>query len=228
MRFDAKKMGLAALALIVTAPSVPAQTPTKVAIINIQGAILATKDGEKARNAIRVKFEPRAKEMEGRNAEIQKMKDQYGKGANTMSAEARDKLQRDIEDKQKKLQWDSEDMQNELQQEEGKLVNEIGQRMIQVIDEYAKGQNFAIVLDVSTQQSPVLWAANGIEITQPLVDLYDKKFGAGAAPAAAAPGAPAAKSAAPPAAAAPGAPGAPAAKPAAPPAAAPKKPAGVK
>ncbi|MBI5086013.1 MAG: OmpH family outer membrane protein [Acidobacteria bacterium] len=204
-------MGLAALALIVTAPAVPAQTPTKVAIINIQGAILATKDGEKARNAIRVKFEPRAKDMEGRNAEIQKLKDQYGKGANTMSAEVRDKLQREIEDKQKKLQWDSEDMQNELQQEEGKLVNEIGQRMIQVIDEYAKGQNFAIVLDVSTQQSPVLWAANGIEITQPIVDLYDKKYGTGAAPAA-----PAA------------APGAPAAKPAAPPAAAPKKPAGVK
>jgi hypothetical protein len=60
----------------------------------------------------------------------------------------------------------------------------------------------------------VLWAANGIDITQQIVDLYDKKFGAGAAAApASAPGA---------------APAAPAAKPAAPPAAAPKKPAGVK
>ena len=213
MRFDAKQMGLGVLALILSAPAVPAQAPpTKVAIINIQGAILATKDGEKARNAIRVKFEPKAKDLEGRNAELQKKREALSKGANTMSAEAREKLTREIDDIQKKLQWDSEDMQQELQAEEGKLVNEIGQRMIQVIDEYAKGQAFAVVLDVSTQQSPVLWAANGIDITQQIVDGYDKKFGTGAA-AAAAPGA---------------APAAPAAKPAAPPAAAPKKPAVVK
>ena len=212
MRFDAKLMGLGVLALVLSAPAVEAQAaPTKVAIINIQGAILATKDGEKARNAIRIKFEPKAKDLEGRNGELQKKREALSKGANTMSAEAREKLTREIDDIQKKLQWDSEDMQQELQAEEGKLVNEIGQRMIQVIDEYAKGQAFAVVLDVSTQQSPVLWAANGIDITQQIVDGYDKKFGTGAA--AAAPGA---------------APAAPAAKPAAPPAAAPKKPAGVK
>jgi outer membrane protein len=209
VRFDFKTVGLGALAMALSVSALPAQTPTKVAIINIQGAILATKDGSKAREAIRVKFEPRAKDMEGRNAEIQKLREQITKGANTMSAEAREKITREIDDKQKKLQWDSEDMQNELQQEEGKLVNEIGQRMIQVIDEHAKAQGLAVVLDVSTQQSPVLWAANGIDITQQIVEMYDKKFGAGSS----APGA---------------TPAAPAAKPAAAPAAAPKKPAGVK
>ncbi len=205
MRFDLKNVGLGALALALSAATLAAQTPSKVAIINIQGAILATKDGAKARDAIRVKFEPRAKDMEGRNAEIQKLREQITKGANTMSAENREKITREIDDKQKKLQWDSEDMQNELQQEEGKLVNEIGQRMIQVIDEYSKAQGFAIVLDVSTQQSPVLWAANGIDITQQIVEGYDKKFGVGSAAAvpASTPAAPAAKPAAPPAASAP-------------------------
>jgi len=211
VRFDAKQMGLTVLALILTAPALPAQGPTKVGIINIQGAIVTTKDGEKARNAIRVKYDPRAKDLETRNGELQKKKEALQKGANTLSAEASEKLRREIEDIQKKLQWDSDDLQQELQAEEGKLVNEIGQRMIQVIDEYAKAQALTIVLDVSTQQSPVLWAANGIDITQQIIELYDKKFGVSggaAAPAAA--------------------PAAPAAKPAAPPAAAPKKPAGVK
>ena len=99
-----------------------------------------------------------------------------------MSAEAREKLSREIDDLQKKLQWDSEDMQNDLDQEQGKLVNSIGQRLLQVVDEYANANGFSVVLDVSAQQSPVLWAANGIDITQPIVELYDKKFGAGAAP----------------------------------------------
>jgi outer membrane protein len=190
-----------------TAAFAPAQTPTKVAIINIQGAIVATKDGAKARDAIRDKYEPRAKQIEALNNEIQKLRNQLATLANTASQETRDKISREIDDKQKKLQWDSEDLQNELQQEEGRLVNEIGQRMMQIIDEYAKAQGFALVLDVSSQQSPVVWAANGIDITQQIVEFYDKRFAGSEAPAA--------KPAA-------GSPGAPA------PAAAPKKPAGVK
>jgi len=186
---------LALVALALAAPTAPAQTPTKVGIINVQGAILATKDGEKARDAIRVRFEPRAKDMETRMADVNRLKDQFSKGANTMSADAREKLSREIDDKQKKYQWDSEDMQNELQQEEQKLVNEIGQRMISIIDEFAKANTFAVVFDVSGQQSPVLWAANGIDVTTQIVELYDKKFGTGggaataAAPAAAKPAA---------------------------------------
>ena len=188
---------LAFVALALAAPSAPAQTPTKVGIINVQGAILATKDGEKARDAIRARFEPRAKEMEGRMAEVNRLRDQFSKGANTMSADAREKLSREIDDKNKKYQWDSEDMQNELQQEEQKLVNEIGQRMISIIDEFAKANTFAVVFDVSGQQSPVLWAANGIDVTTQIVELYDKKFGTGGGSAATT-AAPAATTAKPP------------------------------
>ena len=189
----------------------------------MQGAMLATKDGEKARDAIRAKFEPRAKDLEGRMSEINRLQDQFNKGANTMSSEKRDQLSRDIDDKKKKYQWDSEDLQNEVQQEEQKLVNEIGQRMVAVVDEYAKANTLAVVLDVSGQQSPVLWAANGIDITTQIVEMYDKKYGTGGAvstlppkPAGATPGAtvkPA--STAPGAAARPGAAAAGAAKPAA-------------
>jgi outer membrane protein len=206
VRIDAKYLGLAALALL-AAPAVQAQqAPTKVAIINIQSAILATKDGGVAREALRVKFESRSKDLEGRMAEINRKRETLQKAANTLSAEAREKQSREVEDLQKKYQWDAEDFQSDVQQEEQKLVGEIGNRMISIIDEYAKGQNFALVLDVSSQQSPVLWAASGIEITRDIVDLYDKKNAAGAAAT------PAAKPATP----------------TAPPAAAPKKPAGVK
>lgn len=185
MRIDAKHLGLAALALLAAAPAAPAQqAPSKVAIINIQSAILATKDGEKAREALRVKFESRSKDLEGRMAEINKKRETLQKAANTLSAEARDKQTREVEDLQKKYQWDAEDFQSDVQQEEQKLVGEIGNRMISIIDEYAKAGNFALVLDVSSQQSPVLWAASGIEITRDIVELYDKKIASGAPPAA--------------------------------------------
>jgi outer membrane protein len=190
---------MAVVALGLVAPTAPAQSPSKVGIINMQGAMLATKDGEKARDSIRAKLEPRAKELEGRMAEINRLKDQLNKGANTMSAEARDKLSRDIDAMSKKYQWDSEDFQNDMTQEEQRLVNEIGQRMVAVIDEYSKANTLAVVFDVSGQQSPVLWAANGIDITTQIVEGYDKKYGVGGGPStlpAAKPAAPGAKPAA--------------------------------
>lgn len=200
MKIDAKILGLPVLALCLAAPVLRAQSPSKVAIINIQGAILATKDGEKARQQLSTKFEGRTKGMESRAGEINKLRETLSKGANTMSADAREKLTRDIEDKQKRYQWDAEDLQNEIQQEEQKVVSEIGQRVVAIIDEYAKAGGYALVLDVSSQQSPVLWAAAGIDISTEIVQLYDKKHGAdAAAPAAAKPAAPppAAKPAAP-------------------------------
>lgn len=206
------KMGLPLLALALMAPDASAQAASSgIAIINIQSAILATKDGDKARNEIRTRFEPKAKLMEGRMAEINAKRQTLEKGANTMSAEQRDKLTKEVEDMQKKYQWDAEDMQQELGQSEQKFVSEIGNRMVTIIDEYAKAKNYALVVDVGGQQSPVIWAAAGIDITQAIVEAYDKKFGVStsAAPAAA-PGA---------------TPAAPAAKPASTPAAAPKKPA---
>lgn len=187
---------MAVVALGLVAPTAPAQSPSKVGIINMQGAMLATKDGEKARDAIRAKFEPKAKDLEGRMAEINRLQDQFNKGSNTMSAEARDKLSREIDDKKKKYQWDSEDLQNEVQQEEQKLVNEIGQRMVAIVDEYSKANTLAVVFDVSGQQSPVLWAANGIDITTQIVEGYDKKYGVGGGPSTLPAAKPAAKPAA--------------------------------
>lgn len=194
MKTHLKILGLAAAALVLAASAARAQqAPAKIAIINIQNAILATKDGEKAREQIRAKFEPRSKEIEAAGNEVQQLRSQLQKTANAISAEAREKLSREIDDKNKKLQWESEDFQSDLQQEEQKLVGEIGQRMIQIIDEYAKANNISVVLDVSSQASPVLWAATGIDITVDIVQLYDKKHGAGAAGAAAPPAAAAPK-----------------------------------
>ncbi|OYW09810.1 MAG: hypothetical protein B7X34_05940, partial [Acidobacteriia bacterium 12-62-4] len=52
---------------------------------------------------------------------------------------------------------------------------------------------FAIIIDVSSQQSPVLYAATSIDITREVVGLYDKNAPGAAAPAAPAAPAPAKK-----------------------------------
>ena len=84
-------------------------------------------------------------------------------------------------------------------------INEIGQKMMAVITDYAEEGGYSVVLDVSSPQTPVLYADQPSNITQAVIDAYNKVHAAAAAPAAApaAAAAPAPKPAAAPAAAAP-------------------------
>lgn len=175
-------------------PAAPAAIPTKIAIINIQQAILGTADGKKAAADLQTRFSPRKSTLEKRQADVQQMEDQLRKGSATMSDEAKARMQRDIESNTKSLQRDAQDLNDDVDQENGKLMNEIGGKMMQVIEQYATQNGYAVVLDVSNQQSPVLWASASTEITGDIVRLYDQAHPAGAspAPAAAAPRPPAA------------------------------------
>jgi outer membrane protein len=68
-----------------------------------------------------------------------------------------------------------------------------------VIEKYATQNGFALVLDVSNPQTPVLWAASAIDITNDIVKLYDQANpGTGATSPATKPAAPAATRPAPP------------------------------
>ncbi len=89
-------------------------------------------------------------------------------------------------------------------------MQELGGKIMAVIEKYARENNYAVILDVSNPQTPVLWAANGVDITNDIVGLYDKNApsAVSSAPAATPAGRPASIT-----------PARPAASPAAPPAA---------
>ena len=159
---------------------------TKVGIIHIQNAIISTKDGQKAAAELTTRFAPKKSDLEKKQSTITQLQDQLRKGSNTMSEEAKQKLMREIDQSTKSLNRESEDAQAELDQEQNKIMQELGQRIMAVIDKYAKDNGYALILDVSSQQTPVLYATNSIDITQDIIALYDKN-------------APAASSAAPPA-----------------------------
>ncbi len=164
-------------------PSAPAAIPTKIAIINIQQAILNTGDGKKASADLQAKFNPRKSALEKRQADIQAMEDQLRKGSATMNDEAKVRMQKDIENNQKGLQRDAQDLNDDVDQDQQKIMNELGTKMMQVIEQYATQNGYAVVLDVSNQQSPVLWASASTEITGDIVRLYDQAHPAGASPA---------------------------------------------
>lgn len=174
-----------------------AQNGNKVAVINVQSALVSTKEGQKAASEIQARFNPKKAELERRQTEIGQLQDQLNRGRNTLSDEARQTLVREIDQKTKALNRDTEDAQAELNQEEQKLMGELLGRMIQVVNKYAKDNGYVLVLDDSSQQTPLIYASSTVEITKDIIELYDKNGpSAPASPGTAA--APAPKPVAPP------------------------------
>lgn len=175
-------IGLSVLALT-AATLVEAQQTSKVGVINIQSALVTTKDGQKAAGELDSKSQPKRKTIESKQNEINSLKDQLQKGQNALSDTAKNDLIRTIDAKTKSLNRDMEDAQAELDQDQQKVLQELGGKMMAVIDKYAKDNGYSLILDVSSPQTPVLFASNTIDITKDIIDLYDKNTTGGSAPA---------------------------------------------
>lgn len=190
-------LGTALFSQAQTAASSQTAPPTKVGIIAFQNAIISTKDGQKAAADLTARFAPRKAGLEKKQSTISQLQDQLRKGTNTMSDEAKQKLMREIDQNTKSLNRETEDAQAELDQEQNKIMQELGQRLIAVIDKYAKDNAYTLIVDVSSQQTPVIFAANGIDITQDIIALYDKNAPAATSSSTASPATPPAAAAKP-------------------------------
>jgi outer membrane protein len=156
----------------------------RIAVVDMQGAILATKDGQRASAEIKAKFGPKEQEINKRNQDLVAKQTEYQKTAATMSDAARAAAERDIQSVQKALQRDTDDARTDVQTEENRLLGGIMQKMQSVMQRYAGDKQYAVIIDTSSQPNNLMYADKSINITADIVAIYDKGT-APAAPAAA-------------------------------------------
>jgi outer membrane protein len=175
--------GMAQSAAAPAATPAPGPAPTKIGIVNIQDAIVGTNEGKKEFDALQAKFGPKEAELKTLNDEVEGLKKQFQAQTDKLSDEERASRAKTIEAKQKVLQRNYDDAQSEFQQAQQEVVNRIGTKMLTVLEKYANANGFAVILDVSNPQTPVLWANNGTIITKDLVDAYNAANPSAAPPA---------------------------------------------
>jgi outer membrane protein len=190
---------LAALAIfcLVPARGVHAQgaasaaaAPSKIAVINIRNAIVATAEGKLAQAQLQSQFAPKQNELQGLQKQIEELQRKMTDGARTLSDDEKAKLQREGELLSRRLQRGNDDLNEELNAAQGELVDGIGRKMLEVLDRYARENGFTAVLDTSAQGSPVVYGSSQSDITQEIVRLFDQAYPVKGASGAAAPAAP--------------------------------------
>jgi outer membrane protein len=177
-----------ALVLVLGISAARAQAPVagspsgnKVGIVSIQDAIANTNEGKKELDALQQKFSPRQAALQTQNDELENLKKQLQAQSDKLSDEERNSRVRSATEKQKVLQRNAEDFQNEVQTAEQEILNRLGKKMLDVMEKYARENGYAVVLDVSNPQTPVLYANPGTNITKNLIDVYNAESPAAAA-----------------------------------------------
>ena len=153
----------------------PAAAPSKICVINLQSAMVATKEGQAAAEAFRTKFqEPKEKDLQAKQAEITDLNDKLQRGANTMSQTAQEDMKRTLDRKNTDYKRAVEDYQFDRDEEQRKLLDDLSVKMQSIIARFAQENGCAVFLDVTNPNSGIMWISDTADVTRQVVDAYDK------------------------------------------------------
>jgi outer membrane protein len=175
-------LGAAAQTLPAPAASTAPAGPTKIAVIAFQVAVAKTNEGQRNFADLQKKYLPKENVLKSQSDEIDGLTKQLqAQGANLSDA-ARATQARTIDEKKKKLDRDAEDLRNEGGQAAQEMYNTLATKVYDVLSGYAQQQGYTLVLDISQQQNPILFALPSTDITTPIVEAYNVKSGVPAPP----------------------------------------------
>jgi len=159
---------------------------TKVGTININDAIIGSNEGRRDMEALSKKFEPKQTELKAQNDELESLKKQLSTQGDKLNEDAAATLKRQIETKQKSFDRTYQDFQEEAGNQQQEIAGRVLQKMAPLIVKYAQENGFGVIVDTSKvwPQSPVLWWAEKVDITKPIVDAYNVQSGVPAPPPA--------------------------------------------
>ena len=148
----------------------------KVAVINIRLAIGSTAEGKQASAELQSQFAPRQNELENLNKQINDLRQQIAANQTTWSDDQKIKAQNQGQRLTAQFERKNNELNEDAQAAQGEVMDRIGRKMLDVLDRYSRENGYVVVLDTSSQNSPVLFASSAVDITQDIVKLYDQAY----------------------------------------------------
>ena len=164
-------------------PTVPAvSTPSNIAVINFNAAVLGTAEAQRSMGALQKKYAPREQELQKLNDDIEATKKSLNDAAAKLTDAERNQKLQDLGTKEKQLQREAEDFKNDSQAESQRAFQQVAQKVFSLLQEFSRQHGYAAVVEQGTETAPVVWyTATNVDITDQLIKSYDAKYAVGAA-----------------------------------------------
>jgi outer membrane protein len=168
-----------ALPLSLAGANASAQQTMKVAVVDVQRAVMQTEDGLRAQATLKKLFDSRQQELNKKQLELQKQKEEIDKQAKVLSQQA---IQKKVDDWQKQmveLQSTFVEYNKELEKKQRELQDPILERIISTIKRIAGTDGYDLIVDRAT----VAFSRSDLDLTDRVIQVANGGSGTSAPPA---------------------------------------------
>jgi outer membrane protein len=169
----------AVIALVLLAWGKTATAQVKIAVVDVQRAVMQTEDGLRAQATLKKLFDNRQQELNKKQQELQKQKEDIDKQSHVLSQQA---LQKKVDDWQKQmveLQTTFVEYNKELEKKQKELTDPIFERVIGAIKRIAGADGYDLIVDRAT----VAFSRSDLDLTDRVIQIANGTAGSSAPPA---------------------------------------------
>jgi len=149
-----------------------ATAQTKVAVLNLQRAVLESDEIQKASAAMEAKFKPRQQEIEKLQRDLQGIQQQLQAGAGKLTQQAEADLTAQGQRKQRDLQRMTDDLQSDVTADRNEVLGKSSQKMAEVVKKLAEEKGYDVVVDVTN----TVYFKPALDITAEALAAYNKAY----------------------------------------------------
>ena len=186
MRTFARPLLAATLLASVTLFGARASADMKMAVVDVQRAVMQSEDGLRAQATLKKLFDSRQQELNKRQTDLQKQKEEIDRQKTVLSQQA---LQKKVDDWQKEmveLQQTFVEYNKELEKKQKELTDPIFERVLGSIKRLAGQDSYDLIVDRAT----VAFARGDLDLTDRVIQISNGTGGAAPPAGSAAPKAP--------------------------------------
>lgn len=160
----------AGFALLCFASAASAQT--KMAVINLQRAVLESAEIKKASTEMENRFKPRTQQLEQLQKDLAGISQQLQTNAGKLTPQAEADLQAQGQRKQRDAQRLQEDLQADVDRERNEILARSTQKMQEVVKKLAEEKGLDLIVDVTN----AVYFKPALEITNDAIAAFDKAY----------------------------------------------------
>lgn len=143
-----------------------------IAYIDLQKVMLESEQGKQIRNILTQEAERLKKNLDGKQTELQRLKDSVEKQGATITANARAEREKQYQSKLKDYQRLYNDYQTELQQKDMEYTQKVLKEVEGVVRALGEREKYSLILEKS--QAGILYATPAIDITSRVITLFNE------------------------------------------------------
>jgi len=178
LRRFSRALAVLALATLPLVISSNASAQSRIAVVDVQTAVMQTEDGIRAQQTMKKPFDTSQTDLDAKQEELQRAREDIERQARVLSREALARRTEDWQRRMVELQTVYVDYNKQLQKKQGELTGPILKKMLGIISRIAKKNGYDVIID----RSATPYARQDLDLTEQVVQMYNSGGGGGDAP----------------------------------------------